>query len=94
MNCASMTLAFSNEFYVEISMYQYVGSNAIRASVSGFPIGTRIQSIDDLKSWIDEAEQQPDARGLIPATFVVDADCYLRIADRHSEHIACAGVRR
>jgi hypothetical protein len=78
-----MTLAFSNEFYVEISMYQYVDSNAIRVSVSGFPIGTQIQSIDDLKSWIDEARQQADARGLIPTTFGVDADCYLRIANRH-----------
>lgn len=72
-------------------MYKYVGSDEVRASAVGFPIGTRIQSIDNLKAWINKTSQQPDAWGLIPATFVVDAECYLRIADRHSEHIACAG---
>ena len=71
--------------------YEYVGSDEIRASVSNFPIGAKIRSINDLKTWLDETYQKPDRAGLIPATFVVDTEGFLRLADRHSEHVACAG---
>ena len=74
-----------------MSPYEYVGSDEIKASVSNFPIGAIIRSIDDLKTWLDETSQKPDISGLIPATFVVDIEGCLRLADRHSEHVACAG---
>ena len=74
-----------------MSPYEYVGSDEIRASVSNFPIGAKIRSIDDLKTWLNETSQKPNGSGLIPATFVVDTEGYLRLADRHSEHVACAG---
>lgn len=72
-------------------LYKYVGPNDIRFSVAGFPSGTRIKSVSDIEGWIDETRQQPDAYRLIAATFIVDFEGYLRIAERHSEHVACAG---
>lgn len=72
-------------------LYRYVGPNDIRFSVASFPSGTRIESVKDIEGWIHETRQQPDASGLIAATFIVDFEGYLRIAERHSEHVACAG---
>ena len=74
-----------------MSPYQYVGSHKIRASVSNFPIGAKIRSINDLKNWLDETSQKLDRSGLMLATFIVDTEGYLRLADRHFEHVACAG---
>lgn len=74
-----------------MKLYKYVGSNEIQQKVAGFPIGLRIESVVDLKTWIYQNRQKPNEWGLIAATFVVDYEGYLRIADRHSEHIACAG---
>lgn len=65
-------------------LYKYIGPQRIRLAVAGSPIGTRIASLRDLEDWIG------NAAGLIAATFVVDLNGYLRVADRHSEHIACA----
>ncbi|OUL22415.1 hypothetical protein BV378_24975 [Nostoc sp. RF31YmG] len=72
-------------------LYRYVGSEDIRLSVAAYPVGIRILSLKDLKNWINQTMQQPNTWGLIPATFVVSAQGYLLIADRHSEHVACAG---
>ena len=52
-----------------MSPYEYVGSDEIKASVSNFPIGARIRSIDDLKTWLDETSQKTD-----PAQLEVCAD--------------------
>lgn len=72
-------------------LYQYVGPKRLRLAVAGCPIGTRIASPQDVEDWIYNTGQEPNSAGLIPATFVADLDGYLRVADRHSEHIACAG---
>jgi hypothetical protein len=45
----------------------------------------------DLERWIHETHQHPDQWGLIVTTFVITQDGILRVADRHSEHVACAG---
>ncbi|MBW4620674.1 MAG: hypothetical protein KME17_15130 [Cyanosarcina radialis HA8281-LM2] len=72
--------------------YNYVGSEEIRLSASDFPIGTKICSIADLQKWIDNnCDRQTIAARLVVATFVIDLNGNLRLADRHSEHIACAG---
>ena len=59
--------------------------------VAGSPIGKRIQSVSELSDWIAQTKKEPNVRELIPATFVIDVEGYLRVADRHSEHIACTG---
>lgn len=51
----------------------------------------KILSINDIENWIKQGEKQSKAWELIAATFVIDCEGYLRIAERHSEHIACAG---
>ena len=71
--------------------YQYVGSERLRLAVAGCPPGSRIASLQDIEDWIRKTGKEPNAAGLIAATFVADLDGYLRVADRHYEHIACAG---
>ena len=44
----------------------------------------------DVRDWIALTGQDVDASGSITATFIVDTDWYLWIADRRSEHVACA----
>ncbi|MEM7580759.1 MAG: hypothetical protein AAF316_13130 [Cyanobacteria bacterium P01_A01_bin.80] len=72
-------------------MYKYVGAEGIRQNTAHLPPGKKILSVNDIDNWIRETKQKPDSWGLIAATFVIDCEGYLRIANRHSEHIACAG---
>jgi hypothetical protein len=80
--------------------YKYVGSEEIRLSVLNCVGGTVIKSIEDLKNWIKSTNNFQ--RGMIHqhkttnanpvvATFVIDLNGQLLLADRHSEHVACAG---
>lgn len=71
--------------------YPYIGPGSIRKSAEGSAGGRLLRSIRDLEDWVRETGQEPDGRGLITATFVVDLEGFLRVADRHSEHVACAG---
>jgi hypothetical protein len=71
-------------------LYSYVGPAEIRARVGG-SCGTPITSREDLFAWVASSGQRADPTGLIGATFVIDAAGVLRIADRRSEHVACAG---
>jgi hypothetical protein len=63
--------------------YRYVGPKEI-AAVLGAP-GTVIASAADLATWLRTNDSA--------ATFVIGLDGALRIADRHSEHVSCAGER-
>ncbi|MEM1395074.1 MAG: hypothetical protein AAGG00_17640 [Cyanobacteria bacterium P01_H01_bin.150] len=72
-------------------MYKYVGSDEIRENTAHLAPGKKILSVNDIDNWIRETKQQQDKSGLIAATFVIDCEGYLRIADRRYEHIACAG---
>jgi hypothetical protein len=74
-----------------VRSYRYVGPEDIRYSVSTYPLGVSISSIKNLKDWIAQTSQEPNNWGLIPATFVIDSENSLRVADRYSEHVACAG---
>jgi hypothetical protein len=71
--------------------YTYVGPSAIKARVAGHPSGTPIRSAADLLAWVrrTNGHRVPDA--LLAATFVIDTDGNLLLADRRSEHVACAG---
>jgi hypothetical protein len=68
--------------------YDYVGPAAIKARVAGRPAGTRITSFADILAWVRQAHE---GQGLVAATFVIDEKGSLLLADRHSEHVACAG---
>jgi len=49
------------------------------------PVGTA----DDLRAWIKATGQRPGSQ--LVATFVIDKGGLLLLADRRSEHVACAG---
>lgn len=76
-----------------VKLYQYVGSDELRVAVTSTSVGLGINSGAELEAWTRQTHQQPDATGLIVATFVVDEAGVFRIADRHTEHTACAGGR-
>ena len=69
-------------------LYPYVGPADIKARVAGHPAGTRIGSVADLLAWVGQADKE---QGLVAATFVIDETGGLLVADRRSEHVACAG---
>ncbi|MEO1373722.1 MAG: hypothetical protein AAFW70_05225 [Cyanobacteria bacterium J06635_10] len=62
-------------------LYKYVGADEIRQNTAHLPPGNKILSINDIENWIKGSEQQPAACGLIAATFVIDCEGSLRIAD-------------
>jgi hypothetical protein len=69
-----------------VRRYRYVGPEEIRQSVEGQPPGACIRTLGDLERAL--AALAPAGE---PCTFVIDVDGVLRLADRHSEHVACAG---
>ena len=69
-------------------LYDYVGPASIKDRVAGRLAGTRIHSASDLLDWILRAERDEE---LVVATFVIDRTGDLLLADRRSEHVACAG---
>jgi hypothetical protein len=68
-------------------LYHYVGPEEIRAKAADVSPGVTIDSTDDLAKWL----KLPSDDGLVPATFVVDEEGNLRLANRRTEHVACAG---
>jgi hypothetical protein len=63
--------------------YVYVGPSEIRERHADHPPGTPIRSAADLAPLA--------ASGEVVLTYVVGLDEVLRVADRRSEHVACAG---
>ncbi|WP_020472974.1 hypothetical protein [Zavarzinella formosa] len=72
-------------------LYRYIGPQQIADRVTASPAGCPIRSAADVVRWARESGQQPGPDGSVIATFVIDATGLLLIADRHSEHVACAG---
>jgi hypothetical protein len=73
-------------------LYNYVGSEEIKLSVINSDRGTVIRSTSDIRNWIDNTyDKKTIASNLVVATFVIDMYGDLRLAPRHSEHVACAG---
>jgi hypothetical protein len=71
-------------------LYQYVGPPEIAERARSAPGGRHICSPDKVGGWICETQQESRS-GLVIVTFVIDAEGRLLIADRRSEHVACAG---
>jgi hypothetical protein len=74
-------------------IYRSVGPRRIIEKVPPLSPGVRITSLSDWLNWAHRTRQQPDAEGLVIATFVIDLEGFLRIGDRRSEHVACADGR-
>src|SRR5581483_4679524 len=72
-------------------IYRYIGPKRIAERAPTTPAGTPIRSATDVVDWARASKQRPEPDGTIIATFVVDAVGILLVADRHSEHVACAG---
>lgn len=67
--------------------YRYIGPDAIRLRNVKSPVGIEITTSPDLESWLTA---QSAAR-YVAATYIVELAGRLRLADRHAEHVACAG---
>ena len=71
--------------------YKYVGPKEIIKVTEMIPKGNIVSSPEDVLAWIEETNQQLDWDNCVVATFIIDRNGFLLIADRHSEHVACAG---
>jgi hypothetical protein len=72
-----------------VRLYRYIGPKQIIDRVRPELIGTPIRSPSDVETWIRTTAQELSA-GCVIATYVIDVDGVFRIADRRSEHVACA----
>jgi len=70
--------------------YRYVGPPEIRARVAGQAGGTEIRTAAHVSNWAKRTAQEVGGDVPLAATFVIDLAGRLLIADRRSEHIACA----
>jgi hypothetical protein len=67
---------------VRMRRYSYVGPDDIRrTALASTPRGTEIRAARDLEPFATRE----------PLTFIIGLDGILRVADRRSEHVACAG---
>jgi hypothetical protein len=73
-----------------MKLYRYVGPTSIRDRMRERP-GIVIENASDFNKWCTQNSPELLADDSMPVTFVIDVDGKLRIADRRSEHVACAG---
>lgn len=71
-------------------LYHYVGSSENLASVSNDPAGEVIESATDLRSWLSGNAAEATSQGAITATYTIDRKSRLLLAQRRTEHVACA----
>jgi hypothetical protein len=76
-----------------LRLYHYVGPPEILARVRGSASGLTIQSSEDILTWMGFTRLDSRPGHQVVATFVVDELGRLRLADRRSEHVVCAGGR-
>ena len=72
-----------------IKLYRYIGPPRILEQARHQAPGLGVQSAADLIAWLQAAGAVPGRE--VTTTFVVDEAGHLRLADRHAEHVACAG---
>jgi len=74
-----------------MQVYHYVGPRYIAQRAPLAPAGTLIRSQQDVIQWARTTDQRIGPDGVLIATYVVSQSGELLIADRRSEHVACAG---
>jgi hypothetical protein len=70
--------------------YRYVGSSGIRQQLENPAYRVEVRNGKDVIEWIEEMDQVLDGDSSVTATFVIDLEQRLWIADQHSEHVVCA----
>lgn len=70
--------------------FRYVGPKAIHESLAHSPTACRIRCSEDIEAWMRRHPDEREPSGLVTVTFVVTRLGHLRIANRRSEHVACA----
>jgi hypothetical protein len=70
--------------------YKYVGPEELRQRLRRESHCIHVSSVADLIPWMTSFLPSGRTRGRIPATFIIDTSEQLWVADRHSEHVACA----
>jgi hypothetical protein len=70
--------------------YHYVGSSGIKQQLEHPAYRVEVRSWKDVIEWIEETDQVLDVDRSVTATFVIDLEQRLWIADQHSEHVVCA----
>ena len=73
--------------------YDYIGSAQFLPQ-GEFPPRVQLTGLDALRVWMHEHEGDLDMEECIPATFVIDPEARFWIADRATEHVACARLGR
>lgn len=73
-----------------MKLYRYVGPRGLADRVRSELIGAVIRSPNDLRDWLRASGSELNC-GSVTVTYVVDEMAELRVADRRSEHVACAG---
>jgi hypothetical protein len=68
-----------------VRRYRYVGPEAVRRSVAGHAAGAPVRTSEELGRVLAELGEDE------PCTYVITLGGELRLADRRSEHVACAG---
>jgi hypothetical protein len=74
-------------------VYKYVGPPEIAARSATRDAGAVVTSPADVLAWMESQQLNRPMAGEVTVTYVVDQEGRLRIADRRSEHVACAGGR-
>lgn len=69
--------------------YKYIGSPDFIPK-GEFPQRLLVQGVEKLSCWMIEHRNELDIEECIAATYVIDTDNQFWIADRSSEHVACA----
>lgn len=75
----------------EQKLYRYVGPAEIPQRVKNEPVLEPVTSLAELLKQVDALGFRRQDGFLLTVTFVIDAKGKLRIADRRSEHVVCAG---
>lgn len=75
-----------------MKLYSYIGPNWIAEQLVSATTGFVIHTTNDVSAWVTQTKQTLEYQTVV-ATFVIDESGVLRIADRHSEHVACAGAK-
>lgn len=75
-----------------MKIYRYIGPEHILKKVKKQFEGKQIESPEDIRQWVADTCQKLENKRCI-VTFVIDPPGNLLIADRHSEHVQCAGGR-
>ena len=73
-----------------MKQYHYVGPLEIKHVARQPAQRAVIRRAQDIAGWVNDTQQRLSADDTITATFVIDLQEELWIADQHSEHVYCA----